>query len=832
MRAACLGFPTATSIVPPFTHDTLARHPFWYLIISSSCRLGELVSIAKMQTQQLCLACSSTIQPNIKPAAIYVHGCCSRPVCSGCLDQNPRLRTFCPICEDAKAAFRKGPRSDVTRVGEVVFDANAALESEELQAQDDVPPPPYSQAKVDEGTFVVEDVEDEGTGDEAEARDGKMKKEARPALLTRQASKSAASAEVDVAPQTADTIPTSTSNTEGSSGLGAFRRRVDPHTTSSASAEASSSSRATTGETRQYWLRKTDTLQSIAIRFNVSSNELCLLNSLPRAVLSTSPHLLHTRTFILIPAAAVEKQLATNPDLMQSLNGPPQKSAKEKTLAARRTAEARFRATLAKGTGAGETPADEKAARAYVGLAEDEVRWVDFGEGCDENGLPLTYEEDAYSKGKDAKRHADEDGDMKEAQMDTARRSRFDAILQNALAKWEMDSDWERNQRANGLDPSSISKPLPSSTPSTFASQTNQESKGSSTMSKWFSRALHGEPPSRGKHIATESKPRHVVSLSSSVKLPTFLQQTFPTAHKGPINVARYNTTGRYLLTGSSDRSIKLWNARQTDEGGEAIQTYTQHSYEVLALDVSRDNSRFVSGGGDKSVYVWDVATGSVVRRFDGHVGKVNDVRFGGKDDDGSVVVVGGFDGVVRVFDLRAQGAWRPIMELKEAKDAITSLSVSQDKIYSGSVDGVLRCYDLRAGQLRSDTLPAPITSVSTSRLGTTLLVATLDSTVRLLDTRDGTLLQEFKGHKHQEYRCKAAFVSEEDGVVVGDEEGKLVGWDVVTGEQVGVGEKGSEGKAHGKGVLWVECNPQDSGKMVSAGADGVVKVWSTPPSS
>ncbi len=26
--------------------------------------------------------------------------------------------------------------------------------------------------------------------------------------------------------------------------------------------------------------------------------------------------------------------------------------------------------------------------------------------------------------------------------MDTARRSRFDAILQNALAKWEMDSDW------------------------------------------------------------------------------------------------------------------------------------------------------------------------------------------------------------------------------------------------------------------------------------------------------------------------------------------------------------------------------------------------------
>ncbi len=250
-------------------------------------------------------------------------------------------------------------------------------------------------------------VDDEGSGDEAEVRGSQPKKEARPALLTRQASKSAASAEVDVAPQTADTIPTSTSNTESSSGLGAFRRRVDPHTTSSASAEASSSSRATTGETRQYWLRKTDTLQSIAIRFNVSSNELCLLNSLPRAVLSTSPHLPHTRSFILIPAAAVEKQLATNPDLMQSLNGPPQKSAKEKTLAVRRTAEARFRATLAKGTGAGETPADEKAARGVCRIGGGRGEVGGLWRGCDENGLPLTYEEDAHSKGKDAKRDAE-----------------------------------------------------------------------------------------------------------------------------------------------------------------------------------------------------------------------------------------------------------------------------------------------------------------------------------------------------------------------------------------------------------------------------------------
>ncbi|CDS01375.1 hypothetical protein, partial [Sporisorium scitamineum] len=685
--------------------------------------------------------------------------------------------------------------------GQVVFDAETALEQQEEESA----PPSYSEVKGAE--FVVDDEEE----DEGREKGEKRKGEKIPVLL-RQASKSAVGAEVDVAPSTADAT---SSNTAKPHDLTSFRRKVNPHTSTPSSSTAEIS--RNDGSTRQYWLRKTDTLQSISIRFAVSTNELCLLNSLPRTVLSSSPHLLHTRSFILIPAHAVEKQLASNPELAHSLKGPPRKSAQEKTSTARRTAEARFRATLAKtgGGGGGETPADEKAARAYVGLAEDEMRMVDFGEGLDEGGLPMAYE-DATVAAKG------EDGEMLEAQMDTARRLRFEAVLKHALAKWEMDSDWERQQRTNGLDPSSASRPLPASnsaSASASPSSTTQESKRSS-MSHWFTRALHATPQ-RGEPTAPHPKPRHVVSLSSSVKLPTCLKQTF-NAHKGPINVARYNTTGKYLLTGSSDRTIRLWNASSAGEQ-EPIKVYTEHAHEVLALDVCGDNSRFVSGGADKSVFVWDVATGSVVRRFNGHVGKVNDVRFGGKDGDGSVVVVGGVDGVVRIYDLRAQGAWRPIMELKDATDGITSLSVQQDKINSGSVDGNVRCYDLRAGQLRTDTFTAPITSIYPSRLGT-MLVATLDSTLRLLDT-DGCLLQSCTGHEHQQYRCRAVLTNEEDAVIAGDEAGNLLGWDVVSAERVAVGSKE---RAHGKAVLWVECNPQDAGEMVSAGADGVVKVWST----
>lgn len=746
--------------------------------------------------------------------------------------------------------------------------------------------------------FVVQDDDDDDDDDDGANEDGlnrdrssRRKEErleeqrsgaagaeaatSRPTLLDRQATKSPATAELDLLTPPSSTTAiadTSTADTDStattsSTPYNSARRSINPHHPSPSSTPFNPTSsvgvsRKGDGQTRQYFLRKTDTLASISIRFGISTNELCLLNAIPRA---SPPHLLHTRSFILIPAWAVEKQLAANPALASSLQGPPKRTAGEKTTSARREAEAKFRAILSKGAnvaaaaaaiGNGETLADEKAARAYIGLAEDEFRCVDFGEGSDDVGLPVAYDRDHDQEAgrvaeKTTKKGATESEveverrEMLEAQRDTARRLRFEAILKHALAKWEMDSDWERAQRSNGIDPSTVSESFPSSASTSTAADGEKEKRRASTgiggMGSWFSRALHanssgtaaGEPsssssPSSSSFSDSRSKPpRHVVSLSSTVKLPTHLSHTLSNAHKGPINVARYNTTGRYILTGGADRSIRLWNAKSGGDAEEAIKCYTEHKHEVLALDVSHDNSRFVSGGADKSVYVWDVATGSVIRRFNGWLGKTNDVRFGGKDADGSVVVTGGLDGIVRVFDLRAQGEWRPIMQLKDATDAVTSLTVKEDRIYSGSVDGTLRCYDLRAGQLRSDTFAAPITSVYPSKLGTSVLVATLDNTIRLLDAKDGTMLQEYRGHAHGEYRCRAMLTADEDGVIAGDENGDLIGWDTVSAERVAVGAK--QGKEHAKPILWVEPSPDPNaaGEFVSAGADGVVKIWS-----
>lgn len=96
------------------------------------------------------------------------------------------------------------------------------------------------------------------------------------------------------------------------------------------------------------------------------------------------------------------------------------------------------------------------------------------------------------------------------------------------------------------------------------------------------------------------------------------------------------------VLTGSSDRAIHLYNpskASPTVLKSGLIQVYSAHGYEVLDLAVTDDNARFASVGGDKQVFYWDVATARTLRRWIGHLGRVNCVGFGGEGD--SLVISG-----------------------------------------------------------------------------------------------------------------------------------------------------------------------------------------------
>jgi len=196
-------------------------------------------------------------------------------------------------------------------------------------------------------------------------------------------------------------------------------------------------------------------------------------------------------------------------------------------------------------------------------------------------------------------------------------------------------------------------------------------------------------------------------------------------------------------------------------------------------------------------------------------------------NEDASVVASGSFDSTVRLWDLRAQTR-QAIQTLEEARDSIQTLHVGPTFITTGSVDGHIRTYDLRMGELRSDFIGSPVTSLSLTQDAQTLLVTTLDSHIRLMDAATGKMLNQYTGHVNESYRCRACFGHSEASVICGDEEGRVWAWDLL---EATVLQPNPPPKVHNKVVTWTEHHPTEYGEMITASADGTVKVWrhSTP---
>ena len=230
---------------------------------------------------------------------------------------------------------------------------------------------------------------------------------------------------------------------------------------------------------------------------------------------------------------------------------------------------------------------------------------------------------------------------------------------------------------------------------------------------------------------------------------------------------------------------------------GRLIQTYSAHGYEVLSLSVSGDNARFASAGGDRAVFLWDVASAQTLRRFGGgagahgHSARINSVCFAGEDD--SLLVSGGFDTSVRVWDVRS-GAPKPVQVLAEAKDAVTTVAAHGPEVVAGSVDGRVRMYDVRVGRCVTDVVGPSVTSLCLTRDGKAMLVSALDSKLRLMDRETGGCLKTYAdaGWRNQDLRVQSILGAKEQYALAGDEmtgapsqnaEGRIWAWDVVTGD-------------------------------------------------
>jgi len=143
------------------------------------------------------------------------------------------------------------------------------------------------------------------------------------------------------------------------------------------------------------------------------------------------------------------------------------------------------------------------------------------------------------------------------------------------------------------------------------------------------------------------------------------------------------------LLTGSGDMKVMQWNINT----GEKVHEWFGHSGDVATMSLSPDGASFLTGSVDRTVKLWDVRDPRDCRQtFWGHSGDVNSVCF---HPSGNCFVSASEDKTSRLWDIRSD---QQVAEFKPpGNTGFTSCGVTRSGRYllSGGDDNHVHMWDV-----------------------------------------------------------------------------------------------------------------------------------------
>lgn len=163
------------------------------------------------------------------------------------------------------------------------------------------------------------------------------------------------------------------------------------------------------------------------------------------------------------------------------------------------------------------------------------------------------------------------------------------------------------------------------------------------------------------------------------------LVREFKNAHSDTVQSVAFSGDGSRLASGAADKFVKVW----TVADAKLLKSFEGHTHHVLGVSLKRDGRIVVSAGADNSVKVWSLVTGEVVRTIKGFDKEATSIGHVGVGDQ--FVATGG-DGKVRLINESGGDA----RSFTGAKDFIYAAAATPDGkiVIAGGQDGVLRVWN------------------------------------------------------------------------------------------------------------------------------------------
>jgi WD40 repeat protein len=281
-----------------------------------------------------------------------------------------------------------------------------------------------------------------------------------------------------------------------------------------------------------------------------------------------------------------------------------------------------------------------------------------------------------------------------------------------------------------------------------------------------------------------------------------------------------FSPDGEWIASGSWDRTVALWDAATGERCG-----VLRHPGAVRALAFSPDSSWLVSAAdGEERLHVWDVATGR--RR------KAIDVRLPGPRKnlegldvrpDGARIAATDREGNLFVLDA-ATGREIAVEHLGLVR-VKNPVAYSPDGRWLAGAGGDHQIYlwDAQTHQLahRLADHRGEITSLAFSRDGSRLVSASIDSTVRVWDVAAGECRAVLTGHTDEVFA--AVFHPEGRRIASAGRDQMIWLWDAAAGQETG------RLPGHASYVFSLAFSPEGA-TLVSGSGDGTLRLWDTAP--
>ena len=180
----------------------------------------------------------------------------------------------------------------------------------------------------------------------------------------------------------------------------------------------------------------------------------------------------------------------------------------------------------------------------------------------------------------------------------------------------------------------------------------------------------------------TKRIPIYLILISSYTALTQSVETIIQKGHELAVVCIAISPDSNYIVSGSKDKSIKLWDVRTKRE----VRNFLGHESTVSSLDFSPDGKYILSGSYDRSFRIWETLTGNEISNIRGE-DIIVDVKY---DPAGMFYVVAGYNrsGIqdsAFVYSVRTNKKRKSIpINPDEGRGFGVSLSVSNDGKWIG----------------------------------------------------------------------------------------------------------------------------------------------------